>query len=88
MLPALDTQLYMQEKPKYEQLEVLATTSEVSLDATTGQIRVERYDSVGLEQLREEQRAEMSGIMELNYRMLNNLNEKMKLAYQRKMAKK
>lgn len=30
----------------------------------------------------------MNAIMELNYRMVNNLNEKLKLAYQNKIAKK
>ena len=30
----------------------------------------------------------MNAIMELNYRMVNNINEKVKLAYQNKMKKK
>ena len=38
VLPALDTQQYVKEKPKYKDIEILATASEVKLNPTNDQI--------------------------------------------------
>lgn len=68
-----------------EGIEVLGTMSEVKLNDGLGKIEIVRYDGTRLGQEREQERREMNAIMELNYRIVNNLNEKIKEAYAAKI---
>lgn len=67
---------------------VLATQSSAIFNQELSTVQITKYSSAGLDRAQEEERKEMNALMELNYRMINNINEKVKLAYGNKIGGK
>lgn len=71
---------YAKSMGKFSNLNPLYSASSVGI-SERNEVKIVKHNPELLESVLEKEQKEMIAIMELNYRILNNLNEKIKVVY-------